>query len=121
MGSGGNARSPRAVGIGPPTAHQVSVPAKEGVGLDEESLETPPVKEAQAGEQRSIRRLEHRAAHLATQDGDFVEQHDDLDRKFIALASPEAEQLEDPDERQVQKGQRHSPASSLAVFLRKSS
>ena len=80
-GSGGNARSPRAVGIGPATAHQVPVPAKEGVGLDEESSDVPPVKEpAQAGEQRSIGRLEHRAGHLATQDGDFVAQHDDLDR-----------------------------------------
>ena len=42
-------------------------------------------------------------------------EHDDFDRQFVAVTPEEPEQLEDSDERQVQEGQRHGPASSLSL------
>jgi hypothetical protein len=113
-GADGNARSPRAVGIGPPTPDQVSVPTEQRLGLDEEPSPMPAVKKpAQSGEQRPIWWSKCRADDLATQNGQLVAEHDDLDCQFVTVTPQEPDQLEDPDERQVEEGQRHGPASSL--------
>jgi hypothetical protein len=53
-GAGGHARSTRTTGIGPSAPNQVPMPAKQGLGLDEEPPEAPAAKEAaQPGEQRA--------------------------------------------------------------------
>ena len=65
--------------------------------------------------------LEHRTGHLATQDGDFMTQHDDFDREFVARHRDEAEQLERSGRTPGREGQRHAPASSLALSRRNSS
>ena len=54
-GAGGNARSTCPVGVGPPPTDQVPVPAKEGLGLDEEPAWLPTVKEpTERSEESSI-------------------------------------------------------------------
>jgi hypothetical protein len=48
---------------------------------------------------------------LATQDGDLVAEHDDLDGKLTVVLLAEAQQLEDPGEGEVEKRQGHAPVS----------
>lgn len=98
------------------------MPAKQGLGLDEEPSQSPPPKEpTQAGEQRPVRRSERRARHLATKHSHLVAEHDDLNRKFAVVRAVESEQLEDSDERQIEEGQRHGPVSASPPCRRKSS
>jgi hypothetical protein len=97
------------------------MPTEQGLGLEEEPTRAPTGEEsAQSGEQRPVRWSEHRAGHLATQDDDFVAEHDDLDGQFLAATQEEPEQVEDPDERDIEKGQRHDSASppSLSTKVR---
>ncbi len=90
-GAGRDARSTRAVGVGPAATDQVPVPAEQGLGLDEEPASVPTIEEAtQPGEQSSIRRSQGRASHLATEDGHLVTKHDEFDRQLL-IASPQHE------------------------------
>jgi len=41
-----------------------------------------------------------------------VAEHDDLYGKFAVVRAVESEQLEDSDERQIEKGQRHRSVSA---------
>ena len=89
------------------------MPAEQGLGLDEEPPPAPAAKEpAQPGEQRPVAGSQRRAGHLAAEDRHLVAEHDDFDRQFVVVTPREPEQLEDSDERQVEEGQRHGPASS---------
>ena len=91
------------------------MPAQQGLGLDEEPPQASTAEEpTQSGEQRPVRWSQRRAGHLAAQHRHLVAEHDDLDRQFFVVTPEEPEQLEDSDERQVEEGQRHGPASSRA-------
>ena len=120
-GAGGDARSTWAVGIGPFPPDQVPVPAKQGLGLDEEPASAPTIKQpTQSGEQRSIGRSEGRSDHLTTEHGNLVSEHDDFDGQLVAVAATEEHQLEDSDEGEVEKRQGHGPVSSPQADSRKS-
>jgi hypothetical protein len=80
------------------------MPPQQGLGLDEEPPQPPTTEEsAQSGEQRPVGRSQDGARHLAAEDGHLVAQHDDLDRKFVVVTPKDPEELEDPDEHQVEK------------------
>jgi hypothetical protein len=56
------------------------MPSKEGLRLDKETTSASNrQKPAQSSEHRSIGWLQGRTRHLATQDGNLVAEHDDLD------------------------------------------
>jgi len=76
--------------------------------LGEESSQPSATEEsAQTGEQRPVTGTKLRAGHLAAEHRHLVAEHDDFGRQFIAVTPQEPEQMEDPDERQVEEGQRH--------------
>jgi len=80
------------VGIGPPTPDQVSVPAKQGLGLDKEPAQTPAAKKsAHSGKQRTVRRAQRRASHLAAEHRHLVTEHDDFDCQFVSVKLQETE------------------------------
>ena len=71
---------------------QVSVPAKQGVGPDEEAREVLAGKQSgQSGEQRPISRLERGSADLAFEHRHLVAEHDDLDRQVHIRATRESD------------------------------
>jgi hypothetical protein len=47
--------------------------------------------------------LQGRTRHLSAQDGDLVAQHDDLDGQIVMFASTKPEQLDHPNEGQIEK------------------
>ena len=97
-------------------------PAQQRLGLNEEQSKVSAAKDtAEPGEQCPVRMPEPWTAHLATEHGDLVTEHDDLDRQFVAIAPGEPEDEERSDEGQVQEAERQASASSLAPRLRKSS
>ena len=119
-GAGGDARSPGAVGIGPSASDEVTVPTEQGLGLHEEPLSVPPIKEsAQSGEQCSIAGSKGRAGHLAAKDRHLMAEHDDLDGQLPVFPPREPDQLKHSDEGQVKEGQRHGPASSLRTIYKR--
>jgi len=75
------------------------VPAKQGLGLDKEPAPTPAAKKsAHSGEQRTVRRAQRRASHLAaehrhlvTEHRHLVTEHDDFDRQFVSVKPQETE------------------------------
>jgi hypothetical protein len=96
------------------TTDEISVPAKQGLGLDEEPVTLGPQQQAdQSGEQCPIGWAERRPRYLATQDCDLVAEDDDLDGQVRSVAALQSEEGEGPDERQIEKGQRHHQPSSF--------
>jgi hypothetical protein len=57
---------------------------------------------------------------LAAQDGNLVAEHDDLDNQVLLPTTGQAEQLEEANERNVQKGERHDHIFGIGVPSRKS-
>jgi len=56
------------------------MPTEQRVGLDEEtSALRSGDQAAEAGKERSIRRLQSGSGHLAAEDGQLVAEHDDFD------------------------------------------
>jgi hypothetical protein len=87
----GKAWSTWAVGIGSSSPQEIPMPAEQCLGLDEEtSLANPRKESAEPGEQRSVRRTQRRACHLATEDCHLVTEHDDLDGEFTAFMARES-------------------------------
>jgi hypothetical protein len=75
---------------------------------------------AQPGEQSAIRGSQGRSDDLTAKDGDFVAEHDDLDRQLVAVPPAQTHQLEDPGEGQVEKREGHVPVSSSRAVQGKS-
>jgi hypothetical protein len=107
----------RPSGVGPASADEVSVPAEQGVGLDEEAPETAAGEQScQPGEQRPVSRLESRTADLAAEHRHFVAEHDHLDRQLVAGGPRELDQLADAKEEEVEEAERHvAILAALAV------
>ena len=74
----------------------------------------------QPGEKRPVTGPQRRASHPTTQDRHLVAKHNDFDGQLVIVTPKEPGQLENPDERQVQKGQRHSQVWSPSRYRRKS-
>jgi hypothetical protein len=105
--------SRRPVSKSPLPPYQIPVPPQQRLRLDKESsLSRNRQKPAQSSEYRSIRWLQRRTRHLATQDCNLVAEHDDLDGQFLWLATYKTAQLEQTDKGDVQEGERHAPSSS---------
>src|SRR5271165_7231688 len=98
------------------------MPAKQGLGLDEEPPQPAAIKEStEAGEERPVRRSQRRVGHLPAEHHHLMAEHDDLNGQFAALRATESEQLYESEERQIHEGQSHSPASTESSHPRKSS
>jgi len=68
------------------------MPAKQGLGLNEEPPEAPAAKEpAQPSEQRPVAGSQCRAVHLTPEHRHFVAEHDDFDRQFFVVTPKEPE------------------------------
>ena len=107
--------------MSPLPADEVPVPPQQGLWLHEELPSTLSVEQsAQSGEQSSIRGPWCRPADLATEDGDFVAEHDDLARQLVPVSPAEAHQLEDPGEGEVEEREGHGPVSSSSAISGKS-
>lgn len=79
--SGGNARSAWAVGIGPSVPDEVSMPAEQRLGLDEQPFLSTRAKEpTQPGEYCPVPWPQRRAGHRSPEHGRFRAEHDDLSR-----------------------------------------
>jgi hypothetical protein len=90
-GAGGNGPASRLVGLGPLVTNQVSVPTELGLGLHEGPASVLTIEwPAQAGEDRSIRRLKGQSGDLTTQDGYLMAEHDILDGQITVVAPTEA-------------------------------
>ncbi len=107
-GSRRNRRPSRQSGVGPLPTDQFPVPAQQGVGLHEEATELGPGDEpCETGKERPVRRPQGRAGHLATEDRHLVAKHDDLNGEIGVVTSSETDQLERPDEGEIQERECH--------------
>ena len=90
------------------------MPSEQRPGLNEEPTEASALEQlAEAREERSIGWAKSWARDLASEHGHLVAEHDDLDRQIGSILTPKADDLEQPHEREIQKGQRHGASSSL--------
>ena len=102
-------------------SHQISMPPKQGLGLNEEAVPTLSGEEpAQPGEERSVGWPECGSCHLAAQDRDLVSEHDDLDGQLPSATPAKPEQLEHANEGLVEEGERHNPSWPTASSWRRS-
>jgi hypothetical protein len=115
-------RSPNSsVRVRPLPSHQISVPSKQGLGLDGESSSASGQKKpGQSSEHCSIRWLQGRTRHLFAQDDNLVTKHDDFDSQVLLTSPRKADQLEEADKGGVQEGECHGPSSQLVSWLRNS-
>ncbi len=87
----GDARTSGGLRVGPLAPGQLTMPTKQGLGLDEEPMKLRPGDQpAEAGKERSIRWSQSRADPLPTKDGDLVPEHDDLDGQIAAVTPAQA-------------------------------
>jgi hypothetical protein len=87
------------------------VPTEQCLGLDEEKPPASARKEpTRPGEKRQVTGPQRWASHPTTQDCHLVAKHDDFDAQLAIVTPKEPDQPENPDEREVQKGQRTSPS-----------
>jgi len=63
----------------------------------------------EAGEERSIRRSQGRAAHLAAEDRHLVPEHDDLNGQIGLVRPLAAEDLNRPEEGEIKEREGHGP------------
>ncbi len=86
--------------------------------------ETPPAsarqEPTQPGEKRPVTGPQRRAVHLTAEHRHLMAKHDDFDGQLAIVTPKEPDQLENPDERRVQKGQRHNQVWSSSRYRRKS-
>jgi hypothetical protein len=88
------------------------MPTKQGVRLHEEPMELRPRDQpAKASKERPVLRLESRTVHLAKEDRHLVTEHDNLDGKIGLVRPLQPEDLDDPEEREVEEREGHGPFS----------
>lgn len=96
------------------------MPTKQGAGLDEEPSELRSGDQpAEAGKKRSIRGSQGGAGHLPTEDGDLVAEHDDFDGQIGVVGPLQAEDLDGPEEGEVEEREGHGPFSRSRPLWRK--
>jgi hypothetical protein len=96
------------------------MPTKQGLGLDEEPMKLRPGDQpAEAGKERSIRWSQSRADHLPTKDGNLVAEHDDLDGQIGLVGPLQAEDLDGPEEGEIDEREGHGPFSRSRPLKRK--
>lgn len=73
-----------------------------------------PEEEAGSGlRKRRGRQAANRASDLSTKDGDLVSEDEDLDGQIGRVTSLQTQELEDPEEGEIEKAQSHRQPSSL--------
>jgi hypothetical protein len=86
----------RAVGIGPASGHEPTVPGDEGRRCDGERFPAGPGQEAaEGGEQRPVSRFEPRTSDLPAEDRHLVAQSEHVDLVGLFRACGENDQLEE--------------------------
>jgi hypothetical protein len=96
------------------------MPTKQGVGLDEEpSALRPGDQPAEASKERAVLRLQSRTVHLATEDGHLVSKDNDLDGQIGVVGPLQEEDLDGPDEGEIEKGESHGSFCSPPMLWRK--
>jgi hypothetical protein len=97
------------------------VPTEQRVGLDEEPSELRSGDQsAEAGKERSIRGSQGRAGHLPSQHGNLVTEHDDFDGQIGVIGPLKAENLQGPEEGEIEEREGHGPFSLSRPLRRKS-
>jgi hypothetical protein len=95
------------------------MPTEQRVGLYEESRQLRPGDQpTEAGKERTIRRLQSRAGYLPAEDGHLVAEHDNLDGQIGVVGPLQEEELDGPDEGEIEKGEGHRPFSRLRLLWR---
>jgi transposase InsO family protein len=67
-------------------------------------------------EQGAIRRTKGRPPDLASEQGNLVTEHDDLEREFLVVTTEQPKELQDTQERQITKRQGHASSSQPERF-----
>jgi hypothetical protein len=97
------------------------MPTEQGIGLHEEPIELPSGEQsAEVGKECSVRRLQSRAVHLATENRHLVTEHDDLDGQIGDLGPLQSEDLHGPEEGEIEERESHGPCSRSQPLRRKS-
>ena len=117
----GDPRATREVRVGPLAPDQRTMPPEQGVGLDKESGELCSGEQsAEAGQEGSICWLQSGAGHLTTEDGHLVAEHDDLDRQIGVTGPLKSDDLDGPEEGEIEEREGHGPFSQPSLPWRKS-
>ena len=88
------------------------MPTQQGIGLCEEPMELPPGEQpAESREERSVAWLQSRTYNLAPENRHLMAEHDDFDGEIVSVTSSETDQLERPDEGEIQEREGHGPFS----------
>lgn len=89
------------------------MPAEQDLGLHEVAAPKPAVeRSSQPGEESTIRGTQSRSVDLATQDGDFVAENDDLRGQIVTASPAQTHQLEVSGGGDVRIGESRDPVSS---------
>jgi len=97
------------------------MPTEQCVGLDKEPTELRSGDQsAKAGKERSIRWSQDRMGYLASEDGHLVSEHDDLNGQIGVIGPLQAEDLDGPEEGEIEEREGHGPFSRLLLLRRKS-
>jgi hypothetical protein len=75
---------------------------------------------AEAGKERSIRWPHGRAGHLPAEDGNLVTEHDDLDGQIGLVRPSQEEDLDGPEEGDIEEREGHGPFPPPFPLRRKS-
>jgi hypothetical protein len=107
--------------VAPLATNQLSMPTEQRVGLDEEPRELRwGDQPAEAGKERSIRRSQGGAGHLPSKDRHLVTEHDDFDGQSGVVGPLQAEDLQGPEEGEVEEREGHEAFSRSRPLWRKS-
>jgi hypothetical protein len=97
------------------------MPAEQRVVMDEESSELRSGSQpAEAGKERSIRGPHGRAGHLRAEDGNLVSEHADLGGQIGLVRPLQEEDLDGPEEGDIEEREGHGPFSPPFPLRRKS-
>ena len=107
---GGDPRRAGGLRIGPFTTHQLTMPTEQCVGLDEEPRELRSGDQpTEACEEGTIRWSQSRAGHLPSEDCHLVSEHDDLNGQIRVIGPLQAEDLDGPEEGEIEEREGHGP------------
>jgi hypothetical protein len=97
------------------------MPTEQCVGLDKEPRELRSGDQpAEACKERTIRWSQSRAGHLPSEDGHLVSEHDDLNGQIGVIGPLQAEDLDGPEEGEIEEREGHGPFSPPLLLRRKS-
>jgi hypothetical protein len=116
----GDLRSIWRLRVGPFATDQLTMPAKQGVGLDKQRVELRSGNQsAEASEECSIRGSQNRTGHLSSEKCHLVPEHDDFDGQIGVVRPVQAKDLRGPEESKIKEREGHEPFSRSDPLRRK--